>query len=257
MLAKNGFSIWYFQFRNDPATQNAFGLYAKMLVMLTYPKLFFSPPENTALSLLLAFMFWTQQRFIKDLPKLLKIYSLILIIAFWLITKRNTGYYLILFMPFMLVLIYELYKAKPFDTIGLRVVLFVYFLIGLFGTFQLINKNLNTEYLPVAYKKLEKSISPTQLGLVPLTFFFNEYEHYPHLLSHENYTYYSKKPDNSSAEMANWAYDHQVGFILMDYTYRPEYFYPAPGTPVLPHYKLSFFDGRFAVYTTSPEYRSK
>ena len=42
--AKDGFSIWYYQFRHDPATQNAFGLYSKLIVMLTYPKLFFESP---------------------------------------------------------------------------------------------------------------------------------------------------------------------------------------------------------------------
>jgi hypothetical protein len=246
--AENGFSTWYYQFRNDTATQNNFGLYPKLIVLLTYPRLFFYSPEQIALSLLLVFMLWSQREFIKKLPVSLKAYSLLLLVTFWIITKHASGTYLPLFMPFMFALIYELYRARPFINIGLRIAIVLYFIIGLYGTGQIFYKNFSLEYLPTAYQRLRRNIPHNTIGLVPLTFFFNEYEQYSHLLSHENFTYYSKHPANSSEEMARWAHKNKVGFILMDYRYRPEYFYPKPGTTVLPFYKLKYFDGRFAVY---------
>ena len=68
--AQDGFSVWYYQFRHDPATQNAFGIYAKLVVMLTFPNLFFESPEQMALSLLLVFMVWHQRSLLKQMPEL-------------------------------------------------------------------------------------------------------------------------------------------------------------------------------------------
>lgn len=246
--ANNGFATWLYQFRNDPATQDAFGWQAKLLVMLTFPKLFFESPEQAALSMLLLFMVWHQRRFLRDLPVVLRVYATVLVGAFWLITKQGSGSYLPLFMPVMLCLIYELYQLRPFMNLGLKLVVGLYFVIGLVGTGQLIQENLSTDYLPVSYQRLRSFIPKNQTGLVPLTFFFNEQEQYPHLLAHENANHLAPPTDNPSAQMAAWALRRGVGFIVMDYQYRPEAFYPKPCTPTLPFYRLTHFDGRFAVY---------
>lgn len=249
LQAEDGLSVWYYQFRNDPATQNAFGLWPKLFVMLTYLKVFFIPLENLALSLLFVFILWRQRNYILDLPANLRIYTMCLFISFWLINKRNTAYYMILFIPFMLLIIYELYRLKPFIDNKLKGVLIIYFVIGIYGMGQIIHKNLSLEYLPQAYTKLRGHIPVNELGLVPITFFFNEYEHYPNLLNHENYGYYDSRSSDPVTRIADWAHKKNVGFILLDYKYRPEYFHPKPNTKKIPFYKLSFFDGRFAVYT--------
>ncbi|MCF0055820.1 hypothetical protein [Dyadobacter sp. CY356] len=248
--AADGFKTWHYQFIHDPATQNAMGLASKLMVMVTYPVLFFHSPEQVALSLLLTFLLWNQRLFLKQLPVPLRIYSIILLLVFWLITKKNSGVYLTLFLPFMLVLTYELYKIKPFKTIALKVILGVYFIIGIYGTIQIIYKNLTLEYLPVSYQRLQKDIPDHQRGFVPLTFFFNEMDNYPHLLSHENFKIQSimAKSEASPYNMARWAQANKAEFILMDYEFRPEKFYPKPGTKILPPYHLTFFDGRFAIY---------
>jgi hypothetical protein len=172
----------------------------------------------------------------------------VLVGAFWLITKQGSGTYLPLFMPVMLCLIYELYRLRPFLNLGLKLILGLYFVIGLVGTGQLIQENFSTEYLPISYRNLRPRIPENQTGLVPLTFFFNEYEQYPRLLAHENAKHLALPTNNLSEQMAMWAHRRGVGFILMDYQYRPEEFYPKPGTPTLPFYRLAYFDGRFAVY---------
>lgn len=249
LQAQDGLSVWYYQFRNDPATQNAFGLWPKLFVMLTYLKIFFVPLENLALTLLFVFTLWQQRRYILDVPVSLRVYTLCLFLSFWLITKRNTAYYMILFVPFMLLLLYELYRLKPFVNQKLKALLIIYFVIGLYGMGQIIYKNLSLHYLPQAYIKLRGHIPVNELGLVPITFFFNEYEHYPNLLNHENYSYHDTHSSDPVGEIAGWARKKDVGFILFDYKYRPEYFHPKPNTKRIPFYKLSFYDGRFAVYT--------
>ncbi|GAB3033911.1 hypothetical protein [Spirosoma pulveris] len=243
--AKDGFSVWYYQFRHDPATQTAFGWYSRLEVMLTFPRMFFESPEQAALSGLLLFMLWHQRQFIQRLPRLISIYPVILLVSFWIITKHGSGSYMPLFMPFMLVVLYELYHCEPFMSWGLRIVLAAYFIIGLYGTIEIIYKNYTLGNFPVAYQQLRPYIPENATGLVPLTFFFDEYDQYPHLLCHENFTNYSTQHQD---DLPVWANHHKADFILLDYVYRPEAFYPKPGTTTLPFYKLTYYDGRFAVY---------
>ena len=247
-MVADGFSTWYYQFTHDPATQDAFSLKSKLLVMLTYPRLFFYTPEHAALSILFVYIAWHQRKFVRSLPVDLKVYSLVLLISFWILTKHPSGGYLSLFMPFMLLIIYELYKRSPFSNSGLKLTLALYFLIGLYGIIEIIYINNSRDYLPTAYKKLRPYISAKESGLVPLTFFFNEYEQYAHLLCYENATYLSKQTANPANEIATWAASRDVDFIVMDYVHGPAPYYPPAGTTQLPSYKLTFFDGRFAVY---------
>jgi hypothetical protein len=219
-----------------------------LLQILTYPRLFFHSPEQVALSLLLLFLLWQQRRLLRQLPCFLKTYSLVLFISFGLITKANTALYQVLFIPFMLALVYELYKLKPFSNPGLKLVLAIYLVIGIVGMGQIVRKNLTMVYLPESYKELRSKLDAKGAGFVPLTFFFNEYEKYPRLLTHENYKLQSKKKGMTAGKMASWAYKNGVSFILMDYRFRPEPFYPKAGTKKIPFYKLTFFNGRFAVY---------
>jgi hypothetical protein len=245
---ENGLLAWYQQFKADPATQNAFGLSSKLLQLLTYPRLFFHSPEQIALSLLLVFLLWSQRAYIKLLPAGLRVYSLTLLISFWLITKANSALYFLLFIPFMLVLVYELYRVRPFQNRALKLVVATYFVIGIVGMCKIIYTNATMEYLPVSYEKLRKDIPDNKSGFVPLTFFFNEYEQYPRLLTHENYKLQSQKKGMTTLKMAKWAYKNGAGFIVMDYKFRPEPYFPKAGTKKIPFYKLSFFNGRFAIY---------
>ena len=244
----NGLLFWYHQFRNDPATQNSFGFLPKFIQLITYPRLFFQSPEQIALSLLLVFLLWHQRKSLRQLPVYLRVYSVTLFLSFWLITKANGGLYLVLFIPFMLALVYELYKIIPFKNLSLKLVIATYLIIGAYGMCQIIYTNFTMEYLPVSYHKLKSVIGNKQKGFVPLTFFFNEYEAYPKLLTHENYKLQSKKKNMSTIKMAHWAYKNGVDFILMDYKFRPEPYYPKAGTRNIPFYKLFSFDGRFAIY---------
>jgi len=171
IMAENGFEIWWYQFRHDPATQAAFGFSSKLIQILTYPRIFFHSPEQIALSLLLVYMLWIQRNLIRKLPAELRLFSLLLFLSFWIITKGNGALYLPLFMPFMFVMVFELYTIKPFVNTGLKLVLLAYFIIGIFGTVQIIVKNHKLGFLPDTYARLRNHLPIQATGVVPLTFF--------------------------------------------------------------------------------------
>jgi hypothetical protein len=244
----DGFNKWLFQFTNDPAAAHGLQTGKKLMQLLTYPRLFFYSPEQIALSVLFVYVLWHQRQFLRSLPVALKTYTICLFLSFWLITKSNSGMYMVLFIPFILAILYEAYARKPFLTRGLQVCLAGYLAIGVFGMGQLIQKNWQFRDLPESYEALRKHLPEEGTGLVPLTFFFNEYEEYDQLLSHENYKLHYGKTGLSSHQMAVWSKKMDVDFILCDYDFLAEPYYPAEGQKSIPGYTLEYFDGRFAIY---------
>lgn len=249
----NGFETWWFQFRNDPATQNAFGWQAKLTVMLSFPMIFIESPEQFSLTILLLTTLWFKRKQIRHLDKTLVIYSMSLLFSFWLITKRASGIYQILFIPLMIVLILETVYQQPRQSIPsyLKAVFVLYVLVGITGHAMMIHSN-RQEYLPNTYAELRKNIPAHTAGVVPLTFYFNEYKHYPKLLCYTNFDLQQRQrkpatvPDSRS--FFHWAAANHAHFILFDYQIdRPPYF-PAEGTQRIEKFQLRFFDGRFAVY---------
>jgi len=69
------------------------------------------------------------------------------------------------------------------------------------------------------------------------------------LLTHENYKLYSGKKNMTAGKFGKWSFKSGADFILMDYDFNAESYFPAPGTAKIPFYHLAYFDGRFAVYS--------
>ncbi|MCF0061732.1 hypothetical protein MUK70_21055 [Dyadobacter chenwenxiniae] len=46
----------------------------------------------------------------------------------------------------------------------------------------------------------------------------------------------------------HWAKANNAGFILMDYQFNQEKFFPLPSDPDIENYHRAYFDGRFAVF---------
>lgn len=247
-MAPNGLSVWYYQFRHDPATQNAFGLWSKLTVMLTYPKMFFQPLEVLALSLVLLFVGYTQRAFIRKLPVKLTVYFLCQLIAFWLITKKNSGLYTVLFMPLMFVLLYELYLINPFRNRGLYIVLAAYFIIGFYGIIEIIYKNFSKPYLPDAYASLRTQLPAGSSGLVPLTFFFNDYERYGKLIAYESFLFQFNESERNTKHLAAWAKAQNLRFMLVDYKNDRADYVPDENTTQFGDFRRTYTDGRFGVY---------
>jgi hypothetical protein len=249
VAAPNGFTTWYWQFRHDPATQNAFGIGAKLWVMLTYPTLFVQPPEVLALTLLLVYLLIMQRTFWRQLPQKLTVYIVVLLLAFWLITKKNSGLYSLLFAPFMLALCYELYRQRPFWNTGLKVVLGIYAIIGLYGTVEIIYKNISQPYLPTVHARLRSHIPTHAKGLVPLTFFFNDYDHYDRLITYDSYLFRHQPNTGTPAQLAQWAAQQKIGFLVVDSQTNHADYIPSPNSLSVGPYRRTYTDGRFAVFT--------
>ncbi|QRR01471.1 hypothetical protein [Dyadobacter sandarakinus] len=200
----NGMSTWWFQFRNDPATQASFNFTQKLIQIVTYPRMFFQSPEQLSLSVLLVYFLWLRRKMLAMLPAFLSKYTVLLIASFWIVSKANAGMYLVLFIPLMLVSIYELYILSPI-TPNFKWMLALYFTIGIYGSGQLVYKNWKLGYLPNTYHEISKQLPKSSLGVVPLTFFYNDYNQFTRLLAHENYKLYCHKQNMSSDGFAKWA----------------------------------------------------
>ncbi|MEA5256216.1 hypothetical protein VB264_00365 [Arcicella aquatica] len=250
----NGFDIWLYQFRNDPATQNAFGIVDKLKVMLSFPTIFFKSPQEMSISILLIAFCWTFKNRIKQLPRNLTIYTIALVVSFWLITKRASGLYEMLFIPTMMTLIIELFSyvddkstfklSKP-----LLFAFFLYLVIGVVGIGQLIYKINTKPYMPEKYSSLSKYFDNKSVGLVPLQFFFNEYEYHKQLLCFENFDFQlaQAKLKATPALLAEWAIKNKVEFIVFDYKNNKANFFPKPKEN-LKGYKISYTDDDVSVY---------
>jgi hypothetical protein len=249
----DGFRTWQWQFMNDPATQSTIGIANKIRVMLTYPKLFFESPEQAVLSLLLLVLGWVCFPYFKSFNRGLVVYSLALFLSFWLLTKSATAIYQVLFIPTFFVLILELHallvknnqiNKATYVTVGL------YVCVGVVGNLQIILKN-NTNYLPDQFARLSTKITVKKTGLVPLTFFFNEYRHYDKLLCQTNFELQMKQQKRRTLTKKlffDWAKQNKVDFVVLDYLNNNADYYPDKNTLNVEPYSLTYSDGQFAIY---------
>lgn len=251
----NGVETWWFQFSHDPATQNALGLWSKLKVVIEFPKLFVESPEQQAIT----FLFITTNIWLKknwhSLNSITSIYLISLILSFWLITKRASGIYEIMFIPFLIIYILELLNTSSTNMkvpLYVKIVSFFYITVGFVGSVQTIHKNYS-DYLPDKYRALRLVLPSKGKGLVPITFYFNEYKYFNSLLSHTNFDLQKsnllKNKEASANDFFQWARNNKVHFILIDYQSESASFYPIKGIKTVKEYHLSFFDGRFAIYS--------
>ena len=245
LLADNGLMVWLAQFRHDPAMEAVFDLKIKIDQILHYPLIFFG--RRFLISFLLIYMLWKQRTHLNNLPKPITVYSSFIFVLFWLITKSNNELYLVLFIPFVLCLIFELYLLKPINNSVFKILLAVIVSFGIYGSVVWIPRNFGSEYLPLSYDKIKTRLPDNKKGVVPITFFFNHYNEFPELLASTNYQI-QKEKWATTQKYEDWAFVNGADFILVDHKYDSETYFPRPGDKQIGHFNLHFFDGRFAIY---------
>ncbi len=249
----NGLDSWWYQFSNDPATRDSLGGINKLKIMLSYPKIFFESPEQASLSLLVLVLGWHSRVYFSGLRRSLIVYSLVLVVSFWLFTKSVTAIYQVLFIPTFFVWCLELYallvKNKQSNKV-IYVMALLYVCVGIVGSVQIIAQN-NSNYLPTQFASLRPNITtPKQVGLVPLTFFFNEYPHFDRLLCQTNFELQMKYKDKTPTQILffDWAKQNKADFVVLDYLNNNADYYPNKSTTTVQSYRRIYSDSQFAVY---------
>jgi hypothetical protein len=245
------FQLWYYQFTNDPAVVGSLGIRHKLWVMLKFPLIFVGSFKEVGVTLiLLTLLFLNKNRF-KDLPKNVIYYLIFSILTLWLVTKSVTGFYQLLFLPLLIVLILELLNFMKSDYLFNKWTVFVFFLftfIGVFGQIQLLNKIHSKPYLPEKYAEISKKIANKSCGIVPLNFFFNDYDKFGQLYCIENFWPMNvHREEHSLAQMGKFAIDRNVKFIVID---KHSLNKPAEINPksIIPDFKLSYTDGNIFLF---------
>ncbi len=252
VIATHNFDLWLYQFTKDPAVINSLGLQHKLLTLVKFPLIFVGSFKEIGITLILLSLLYFGSNKIKQLPRNLTIYLIANICTFWLLTKSITGFYQLLFLPYMILVVIELIDLIDKEAIVNKVILFTFFfytVICLFGQIQLLNENHQEQYLPEKYAKICKTIPPKSNGIVPLTFFFNEYEKYGNLYCLENYWPVNVYGESHSLDdLGKFALKNKADFILINkknMTRKVE----LNAQSKIPQYKLTYFDNTVYLYT--------
>ena len=244
-IISNNFDLWLFQFTNDPAVLKSLGITHKLLVLIKFPLIFVGSFKEIGITLILASLMYYGNAKIKAIPQNLKIYLIASIGTFWLLTKSITGFYQLMFVPFLILMIIELLHFIDKEMILKKVILFTFFfytVICVFGQIQLLNEIHSRDYLPEKYARICKSIPAKSAGIVPLNFFFNDYEKYSQLYCLENYWPVNVYGESHSLiELGKFAKSKNAEFILIDKNSMTRKVDINPQSTI-PHYNLSYFD---------------
>jgi hypothetical protein len=99
--------------------------------------------------------------------------------------------------------------------------------------------------------ELSTKIISKKTGLVPLTFFFNEYPHYERLLCQTNFELQIKQQKRGKPTKKlffEWAKQNNVDFVVLDYLNNDAEYYPSRKVTQVIGYSLTYSDSQFAIY---------
>jgi hypothetical protein len=251
VIATHNFDLWLYQLTKDPAVINSLGLQHKLLILVKFPLIFVGSFKEIGITLILLSLLYFGSNKIKNLPRNLTIYLIASICTFWLLTKSITGFYQLLFLPYMMLVVIELIHLIDKEAIVNKVILFTFFfytVICLFGQIQLLNENHKEEYLPEKYARICKSIPPGSNGIVPLTFFFNEYEKYSKLYCLENFWPVNVYGESHSLDdLGKFALKNKADFILINKNNMTRKVDLNVHSKI-PQYKLTYFDNTLYLF---------
>ena len=116
---------------------------------------------------------------------------------------------------------------------------------GLLRSFTRISRN---PIYPMHTRHYGHSFRPGSSGLVPLTFFFNDYERYGKLIAYESFLFQFNESERNTERLAAWAKAQNLRFMLVDYKNDRADYVPDENTTQLGDFRRTYTDGRFGVY---------
>ncbi|MBF9236453.1 hypothetical protein I2I05_03500 [Hymenobacter sp. BT683] len=172
------------QFSNAAVTQANQDGWAKLAMLLKYQAVYFHSEGEAVLTvLLLALVALTWRRGAGRLTGPQQ-YLLLLVLSFWIICARATGYYFLLLMPFFIIVVVELAlgawpRLAPWRRVALQVLLVVYPVGAGVRAHYLWRTKQETPWPATENAQLARYMPKRgTVAVVPLDFFFNEVGNY-------------------------------------------------------------------------------
>lgn len=241
------------QFLNDPATQQNLHLSDKLSVLMDYHQIFFYGQNEIALTALvilcgIAFrkhIHWTEPVFL---------YTLLLLISFWLLTKSITDIYFLLFVPWFAILaagwlINYLPMQPAWQKRTSQVLLFIYGLITILQFIFVITENRNTADTE-AHNSLLASYMPHKQTKViaPIEFFFGQMDTYK-ILGLTYYYFLEKEKGIIPLDtFFHQAAQDNIAYIISDHRLNASYDIPVNAPAQIGLYRRVFQDSLNTIY---------
>ena len=199
VLLANQLPMFWAQFTDDPATSHMTSLTDKLLISSKLHELFFHSEEEATMSALVmgvaVLTYWpwprTRPEPIDGAAALAGTgrYLLLLVLAFVLITKSNTDYYYLIFLPVMCVWVAQCVASwsatgtspvmVQWRSYGLGLLLGVYLLAGAYKAVITIRSNFEQPDVVEKNARLAALIQqPGARIIAPLDFFYDQQERY-------------------------------------------------------------------------------
>lgn len=259
------------QFVHDPVNQSRLNLASKLAVLASVPNMFFHSDAELPITLVLALTLLLGLRGRQSggyagaaseprrAPALR--YLLLLLGAFWLLTKSATAYYLLLFVPFFIIVSVELaLSAGPGLPAWRRRLLLL--VLGLYPLGSLARARYlwheNAAYPPPAAENARLAAYMPRRHtkvIAPLDFIFGQFENY----RIRGLTYYGFLSDARPAgplPLADFfalAAADSVNYVVTDYRTGNAVYYIAPDDPAqIGAYRRVYQDQWHGVYARQP-----
>lgn len=171
------------QFFNDPATQKNLHLSDKLAVLADYHQIFFHSQNEAALSVLVILGVIAFRKKIRVSQPVL-LYTILLLISFWLLTKSDTDIYFLLFLPWLAslaaswLIVYLSSQSSQQKWAG-RILLFGYSLVTVVQLYFVLMENQTVPDIEQR-NSLLASYMPRQHTevIAPIGFFFGQVDRY-------------------------------------------------------------------------------
>lgn len=241
------------QFINDPATQQNLSLGEKFTLLADYHHIFFHSQNEAALSVLVLISAILCRKRITLLQPVL-LYTLLLIVSFWLLTKSNTDIYFLLFMPWLAILAASwLTMYMPTQAVWprniARVMLVLYCFVAVTQFVYVLRENRDSPDIEKHNALLARYMPAKHTPVIaPLEFFFGQMDNY----RIRGLTYYQLLerekgpiPLETFFQLANKS---NVEYIVSDHRLDSSYDIPVNAPAEIGAYQRIFQDNRNTIY---------
>ncbi len=241
------------QFLNDPATQENLHLTDKLAVLADYHQIFFHSQNEAALTILVLLSAIAFRKHIRlSQPALL--YTILLVVSFWLLTKSNTDIYFLLFVPWLAILaaqwaIDNLPVQPMWQQKTARVLLALYGLVSVSQFVSVSRENRDAVDVELHNSLLASHMPQKHTNIIaPIEFFFGQMDNY----RIQGLTYYHlRERERGKIPLETFfqqARQNNVAYIISDHRLNASYEIPANAPSRIGVYQRIFQDSLNTIY---------